>query len=490
VWAATTLLLMTTAQVPPLDTAADAVAAAYADMVRQAPEQRPYLRYLSMHNLTKEERAAAIPVIAGHAQHLSRASDITRPGVLADGMLLRVNLQDYGWTPETWEKLNDPYMLATVEVIKEVPWGYYDSRGVWYQTRVEKKAVKQLAPAPWLSEAPSSPEKVAALVEWTGSRLPVARADWWFNQTAAQQDREAGYYVFLGIKTVGDFEKLIGFDRKQVEGFRIELRESVAVSGVTLQPRAIARWDSLGGAYWKSFDFKLAKDKKNPLRVLGKDIEVEHDASEGFGLMANGFWATYAADGKGTLQAAAPGDIASDHGSKSNDKQVHANISCIRCHADGGLQNIDGWTRNLLNPPVELRTPDYKDAAIKRAQYLRRLEPFLARDRAIYAAAVKDATGMESKAYAAAYAKFWERYEDRPVTAEIAARDVGLDVKTFRRRLLVYLKTYEGDPKYALDIVASVFVHEGPRARGVPIRQYEEALPAIYQAMHATEKVK
>jgi hypothetical protein len=484
VWAATTLLLMTAGQVDPLPTAADAINAAYVDMQRQPPELRPYLRYLSMHNLTKEERAAAIPVIAGHVQHLSRASDITRPGVLADGMLLRVNLQDYGWATEVWERLQDPYSLATVEVIKEVPWGYYDSRGVWYQTRVEKKAVKQLAPAPWLSEAPCSPEKVAQMVEWTGSRLPVTEGRWFFNATATAEGGRF-YYQFLGIKTVADVEKMIGFNRKEVEAIRVELREAVAISGVTTQPRAIARWDSLTGPYWRTFDMRKALKEKNPLQVLGRDIEKVKDGSEGYFTLANEFWGTYGADAKDDLVDAVPGDIATDHAAKGNYKQVIPGVGCMRCHPPGGLQPIDGWVRNLLNPPLELRTKDYEEARRLRAQYLRKLEGPLARDQQRYIEAVKEATGMDAKTYQAKYVAFYEAYEDRNVTAAHAARDMGLPVVEFKRRLLLAIKSGE-----YVSPLASSLVHEGPRARPIPIRQYEEIVSELYDVMKRTEKVK
>lgn len=479
-WHVVSLLMLGQVEAPL--TSADALLAAHADIAKQPEPLRPYLRYLSTHALTTAERKAIIPVLRGHVHHLSRASDLPPPTLVAGGLLLRVNLQDYGWSQALWERLPDPYFGAYTTVEKTWPAGKPWSDGKVYPAFQYKQKILAHSPVDTAEEQ----ARLAELYRWTGSALPVTRADWFFNQTAAQVERNPGYYDFLGIKTVADFETLVGFDRRAAEAFEVELREAVALSGVTLQPRAIARWNAQGGGYWRSFDFKLAKAGKNPLRVLGVDIEKEADASEGFGLLANRFWATYAADAKGLLQAAAPGDIASDHSSKSNDRQVHANISCIRCHTDGGLQEIDGWTRNLLNPPLKLNSADYLEQRKRQQQYLRKLEPFLEDDRRRFSRAVLEATGLLAKDYATAYAAQWERYEDAKVDAAWAARDLGLDPKTFKKKLLEYLKAYEHDPPAALDLVVSAFLHEGPRARAIGIRQWEEAYPLALQAVKGT----
>jgi hypothetical protein len=454
------------------------------------PEVRQTIRYISLHWLTEKERVATAPIIAGHCQHLSRSADIVRP--VRVGMLLRVNLDDYGWKAETWDKLQDPYYVEVqkvdyiekeVEVVtyEDVKPGVKASDGKLYPgvgrikwtekktVRVPVEPVKVAALAPWLVETEADKARIAEVLEWTGSRVPVTRADWWFNQTAIQADREAGYYDWLGVKDEKDFQKLIGFDRKLFEGFRIELREAVALSGVTLQPRAITRHDSAGGGYFRSLDFKVAKGKQNPLDVLGKDLEEAYDASEQYGVLPNKFWTTGLFDRAGKRQDFAPPEIASDGASRSHDKRVHVNVSCTRCHTNGGIQDIDGWIRNLLNPPLELRTADYKKQRELRQQYLRRLEPFLNRDRMQFEDAVKEATGLDSKKYAAAYGAFWESYEDRQVTADIAARDIGITAVELRKKLLAWIKA-----GYELSPTASVFVHEGKHARAVGIRQYEQ----------------
>jgi len=427
---------------------AKALALAHADLARLPPEVRYHTRYLSLYATAEKDRPEAIKVLAGHVQHLSRQADITRPGALAGGSLLKLNLLDYGWTPEQWERLNDPYFTVA--------------------------SGKENHPAPWLGDR----HRLAEVVAWTGSWVPVVSAEWFFNATATAEGGRL-YYEFLGVKTVAEFEKIGGFDRKTSESFRVELRESVALSGVTLQPRAIARWDALGGGYWRTFDFRRATGKANPLQILGANIDAVADASEGYLAMPNGFWATYAADAKGNLVGAVPGDIAGDHGSKSNDKQIHPNISCLRCHGDGGLKAIDGWTRNLLTPPLELKVYDAKEYRRLKQQYLRKLEPFLERDKAQYRIAVKEATGFDSKTYALKYSTYWESYEDAKVDLAFAARYVGCEPEALRGNLLSAVKA-----GYYVSPVASMFVHTGDKARAIGIRQFEEVFPELMRWAH------
>lgn len=484
------ILLMFTAVVASAQTPATAVAQALADAKKLPPEVAYYTRYLDLSELLAAEREDAYRVLSGHLQHLSRESDITRPVIVPGtaGGLLRLNIEDYGWKVDLWEQLEkvDPYFHAQVITeTKEITWwpgGNYN--GVYYPVNAfrvyELVKKKQTVSAPWLGDA----KNIAALIRLTQSRIPIVRGAWFFNQTAAQQERKPGYYDFLEIKDEKTFQAVIGFDAKLAAKFGNDLRSSVADSGVTLQPRAIVRQATLGGGYWRSLDFRLALDKGNPLRVLGKDIEEKYDATEQYGHLPNGFWATGLFDKQGKRQDAAPDFIASDGQSKSNDRRVHVNVSCVRCHVNGGLKEIDDWTRNLLQPPLALNAVDYKELRKLRQQYLRHLEPFLDRDRAVYAASVKEATGWDTKKYAQQYATFWERYEDARVDAAWAARDLGVSEKKFVDAVYAQVKLGTADT------VLSVFVLKGPRVRTIGIRQWLEVYPIAQQYVAQVQGVK
>lgn len=458
---------------------AEAVEAALADLQKIPVAQRPSIRYL---DLGPHAQADDARVLSGHCNQLSRESDITIPANV--GKVLRVNLDDYGWKRDVWEKLADadPWYHVRVEVeeVQHWPGGVWPKDGKHYAANsftYYAKVKKATAVAPWLGL------NAGNLVNETQSAAPILRADWFFNQSCTQADRNPGYYDFLGVKDEKTFQKAIGFDVKLADDFGREIREAVADSGVTLQPRAIARHNTLGGGYWRSFDFRIAKDKGNPLRIYGKEIEEAYDATEQYGHLPNGFWATGLFDKQGARQDSAPDFIASDNRSKSNDRRVHVNVSCIRCHSNGGLQDIDAWVRNLLQPPLALQSPDYALIRKLRQQYLRRLEPFIAKDRQVYAEAVMEATGFDTKIYAQKYAEMFERYEDAKVTAAHAARDCGLTEKEFVGKLSAYLKATGG-----IDPVLSVFLLEGDRRRSLNMKAWEEAFPLAMTILEGVKK--
>ena len=444
------------------------------------------IRYLDLSSIPPAERESSYLVLSGHLQHLSRSSLITRPQVVpgSGGSLLRIDLANYGIDLTVWESLKeaDPYYHARVErIVSDKYWyaggvatdGKYYGAG-WYQRQTRKSAISL---APWLVPTEQHKRDLAYLVMVLKSETPILRADWFFFQTAANK-----YYDFLGIKTVADFEKVVGFDRKLFDGFSVEVRASVAISGVTLQPRAIARRAALGGGYWTTYDFRAFQAGRNPLELLGGDIEKDANASEGYALLPSGFWATYAADGKGVLQQTVPPDIANDHLSRSNDKQIRPNISCTRCHYESGLKPINDWHRNLIAPPLSLNLGSNKSLAEViqlRQQYARKLEPLLKKDRSVFEEAVKETTGWDAKTYAQKYAAFYERRELAKVDLAWVERDTGVPQKQILTALNRSIAAGKGDP------VLSVLALEGERSVGIPIQVWEQSIPRFYETMTA-----
>jgi hypothetical protein len=456
----------------------DAIAAAHADLAKIAGD-KTRLRYLSLYATPAKERERFIRVLNAHCNALSREPDLTPVAIVpgTQGSLVRIDLRDYRWDKATWEKLLDPYFTAMVETTVETPWegGTWRDDGRYYPQGAfrYKKTVRSQALAPWLSDTAAAQKRLAEVVQWTGSKAPVVHAAWWFNQTAAAADRSPNYYDFLGVKDEATFQKAIGADVKRAEDLGAELREAVADSGVTLHPRAIVRLGTVTGSLWKTLDIGQVKGNKNPLRVLGREIDKEYDASEQFGHLPNGLWATGLFDRQGKVQASAPDNIASDGMSKSNDRRVHVNVSCIRCHANGGLQDLDGWVRNLLTPPLQLRSPDFDRVRELRRQYARKLEPFIEKDRAVFANAVREITGgWEPKEFAAAYAAEWERYEDAKIGLAEAAADLGVSVERWWKALDASVRSGSGDT------VLSSMLLQNPRLNRVPVRVWEDSYGA------------
>jgi len=460
---------------------ADAVAAAWYDVRTLPPELRPRTRYLSLYNLPSRERTEAARVLSFHANSLSREPDIVPPALLADGTLLRVNLSDYGWDADTWEKLAqaDPYFHTAVETEEEFDrdYGHYDRFGrfVVTETRRESRKVKKVVLAPWLAESAAEQKAIAGLVRLTRSQGPVLRADWFFRRTAIQEGDAVGYYDFLGVgKKRADFEEAVGADLGLAKRLKKEVAGVILRSTVALNNRRLVRFATVSGAYWQTLDAKANLDRRNFARVL--DDGFAFDASEVIASLPNGLHAYFLANSKGVRQDTAPDFIASDATASGTDRRVHAGLSCIRCHgAAGGIQDIDEWVRRLVAPPLALQSPDYDKLKRLRQLYLGDLRRQVRKDREQYADAVKRANGLTPLANARLYARWWDRYQEQDLDLARIERELGVP----RARVVAALRATSRKAG-ALDPVLAGLLQD----KELPIRseQWEEVFA---QAMSA-----
>jgi len=470
---------------------AQAVRLAAADLASLHADARLEVRYFTLYNTPSSMRQDCIRVLAGHCNGLSREPDIVKLGVVpgTDSTLIRFVLSDFGWTRETWDKLADsePYFHVQLEAeeLVDQPYGVIGEDGKWRQTEVRKerqKVKKASALAPWLADGLRGMAAVKALTEGTQSRCPIVRADWFVWQTCCQADRSPGYYDFLGIKTQKDFETLIGFDGKFAKkSKRVELLEAVSESGVAQQPRRIRRDNTIGiMGYWRTFDNKEAVNKANPLRILDNET-FQFDAGEMFGPLPNNFWtyALFSADG--TRQDSAPDFIGHDSTTNSNDGRIHVGLSCVRCHApNSGLNPIDTWARNLLQPPLALQSPDLESIKKLRQQYLRDLQGPMDDDRRTYARALFEATGMKPKDYATAFSKCFADY-DGGVDLGRAAVDLGVTPERLKQALEAQSKATG-----SVDTVLSTFLRPAEQQKTVKIRQWQEAYALAHICLKST----
>ena len=519
---------------PPLAPMPPAVALAHQDAAKITDDYRHDVRYLRLDDVADRDALDLwLKVLTVHLNSLSDSSDLVPPVAVAgsDGRLLRINATDYGKAfAASWEKLVSPYdtqVVQAVEIVSDVTvygyehpatrewveigrdkpagkYGYNDTTtGKWVDTPIiakvtpgrSTKGTKRVEPAFWLTEAddlkpnPKLQAQFAELVHWLGdTRAPIVRARWFLSQTAIQADRVPGYYDFLGIKDEKTFQDLGGHDAKR-KSRRIEFREAVAISGVTLQPRAIVRKTGDDVPYWVSFDFRKALDKLNPLRVFGQGIEdayrdpkvVAEVASEQYIGLPNDLWATGLFNNAGVRQDSAPDFIASDSRTTSNDARVHVNLGCLRCHDQGGLKSIDGWARNFFPPPLELKLQDYHDAQLFRQQYGRDLAARIDQDRGPYTRAIKSLTGWDTKEFSAAYGRAWREYEDAGIDLQRAAADLGTTPPALLKALRLTIAAGRADT------VLSVLTLEGDRARKIPVRQWEEVQAIAHLALRGLQ---
>ncbi|HZZ77185.1 MAG TPA: hypothetical protein VFE62_01620 [Gemmataceae bacterium] len=445
---------------------------AHADLAKVPLEARADLRYLSLYNVPAEIREKRIKVTSGHVNSLSRETDLSAPTIVSGtrGMLLRINLNDYGWKAEVWEKLVDPRFVATVEIEIIEDWtggqwtdGKYYAPGA-FQVRVKRKQIDALAP--WLAEDGAARKRLAEVVEWTQSKTPVVSLDWFVYQTLAQEGRAVGYYDFLALKKQADFEQLVRFDAKLAA--KLEHRRAVVFSGIALQPRRIERVATPIGGLWRSFDNEKAADKANPLRILDDDFTFQ--ATEQIGPMPNGLPAFWLADDKGTRQDKAPDQIiGNDRTSQSNDGRIHIGRSCWGCHF--GANKLESGVKEADFARIgKLKSPDYRKFLELKRQYTRDIEGPTKRDRESYASAIKQATGgMTPYEFANALLGIYADYEG-PVTPARAAADLGTTPAKLRKALEAY------DARADLDPVLSILMN----GKSIGVVQWEEALPAAH----------
>lgn len=414
------------------------------------------IRYLDLTHYTPAERDQAYRVLCFHLNALSRESDIVLPFRIDGGAVIGFDLRDYGIDKGVYGRLGgpeaaDPYFHAVVE-----------------NTDQYGKKTRDTVHAPWLP-----PAQIAELANLCGSRVPILRADWFFFQTAVQKDRQAGYYDMLGLgKKSTDFQKLIGANPSEAKRLKLEMAASVASSSVALHNRGIFRQQSLTGGHWTTLDFKTSTNKQNTARLLAGDTEPpQGDASEQFGVLPNGLFAYWLENAKGERQDTAPDDIASDGRSTSNDRRVHAMLSCVRCHVEG-LRPVDDYARRLFRGPLQLVSPDYDKLKRLRQLYLSDLPGKLGEDNGRYAAALKAINSWTAAENANNYAAFWESYADTPVAPARAARELGIT----EERLLQAVREYVRTNQIADPVIAS-FAQDPP----VAIRRdhLEEVYPEL-----------
>lgn len=442
----------------------DSVQAAATDLASLPLSQRRRTRYLDLGNVPEKERVKLAAVLSGHVNGLSREPEIVIPP-LVGGLVLRVNLDDYGWDTAVWDRLNSPYQHVTVETVVTEWW----PGGTWHRDGRHyaagsfryKRKVRQTALAPWLSEGPGK-AALAYLVAATRSPAPLVSGQWFLWQTAVQEGRgNTGYYDFLGVKNLKEFQRLVRFNAATARD--LEQRRVVVFSGVAQEPRRLERTPTVLGGYWSSFDSVAAIDKKNPLNVLDGDLKF--DAAEILAPLPNGSLASFLTNGAGVRQNTAPPNIVAGDRTSSKDSQLHVGLSCIRCHMAGKAAGILDMDAARI---TKLGSVDYRKLRELRRQYQRQIEPLMDQDRAGYRAAVKAATGMEIAQYGVEYSRWYIRHDEARVDLAWAARDVGVTPGRLRAALVGY-----GDTLLpTLSLVANGGV--------IPVRQWEESLPVIH----------
>lgn len=371
---------------------AEELRAAATDLVtRVAPPDQPFTRYLTVANIPEADRAVSSKVVAFQVNSLSVKRRLVRP-IAVNDTLLRVDLRDYGWSRESWERmtLRSPY----------IRWTWVD---------------------------PSDEE---TLRKYSGSSMAIVRADSFLSLTSV----EPAYSDFLGLpKTVAELEAKFGVQRKSVKDLSLASGGAVLRSIVAIHNRQLERWPTITGYWWQSRDSLSNVGRQN---VLDQFFGIQQDGQEFIWSLPNGLQAYALADAGGKLVAVVPPDIAQDSVTPFRDKQVRNGRSCVGCHGSG-INGVDDVISAMIREQ-KIKLADYRKETIQAIEdfYLGDLPAQIKTDREQYAKAVLTVNGMTPEANASAYTGLLYSYLERPVDLSIACQELGISTEEYAKNLV------------------------------------------------------
>jgi len=381
----------------PVVTEAAAKAAAVEDLLAQAEDRRPRIRYLSLlplHNdsLVPEERLELMR--QGVAKLLNSLSSNPRvatfPRVGPEGVFHRVDLDDIGWSSELWDEVASFYPYA-------------------------------------LDDGGSR-----ALGAVTGAAVSVMRADW----LAANATRGQLYNRILDLPA-----DLKGLEAKLQVDIAKNLREGRAPragfteSGVSRANRLVERHEigAYEGMLWLSYDFAKSSDRGSihdfPLGpefagLAGGDKVFKEDGGELIWTLPNGFLAYLIIDTLyNRLDGPAPTDIVADREAVTGRSEVVNAISCMICHQHG-MRDVPA---DEIRPLAGAATFSAEEKRLIEALYVpvEEMNALIAADRqAFQAALAKAGVGTAGRE---PIRMLVEAYE-APVKLSRAAAELGMEI--------------------------------------------------------------
>lgn len=486
------LLLALCTPLPAWASAADAVQLAAADAAKLGPVSAQSARYFWISSGTPGERLTTWQIVSGLVHGQSREKPIIPPYLIlstgelkfaaamqaadwAKAVLIRVDLYWYRWSRKVFDKLGEQdhifHVLLSEPTARDGATGkpilFRDGKWIFSDNPTTVQAL-----SPTLVETVAGAAALATLVNLTQARCPILEAHNFIWQIAIAEARVVGYYGLLEIADEATFDRAIGYDPKaDVDpAFLEELLAAVSStdSGVSIRNRRIARRNKFGeGARWATFDNAVNKKNRNPIRFPNGTFVFA--ATEVLGNLANKFVAqglfTGPVDAKGNPQKAgvrqdtAPDFVGRDSRTHNNDGRIHVGM-CFRCHVNGGLMDIKDWFRNMQPAGLGLQVPWDKKLLEVQSRYVERLEPYLDRDRQLYAAALWEACGLKPDEFARKFARIYEQYDDG-VTLERAAADCNVTPADLQAKLGLFLRA----TGYQDTVLAELLKPDGRRSK-------------------------
>jgi WD40 repeat protein len=314
-----------------------------ADLDRIEPRSRRFTRYFSLLPLANaghgpDELQTYRNALSKLLNSLSWHPRITLPKpVDPEGLLLRIDLRDYQWDANLWNRL-----------LAEYPYG------VLHDTAVAR-----------------------AVLVATATRMPCVRLDWF----VATASRPPLYYDLLQIPAnAAELERQLRVDvNLDVQQERVA-RAGFNGSGISRNNRVLERHDAQTGVYWRTYDFEavpqnllerniLLPDRRNifayPLGPGASESLFLHAGGEIIFNLPNGLQGYMLVNANNQRIDKGPTAIVSD--AKRPDRAVEVGISCLSCHA-GGINFKDDQIRDHV--AKNAKSFSRADAALVRALYV------------------------------------------------------------------------------------------------------------------------
>lgn len=321
-----------------------------------------------------------------------------------------IDLRDYNWTPEAWEKVSELD-------------GYFVDPVIDYQ-------------------------KYSVLKLLSGNA--ILRADWFILHATdmskqADTDRKTRIYDTLlyakqKIPTnVEEWRKIWGVDVKQAQTLGADSATLVSKSKEVSRDgnRMLFGYRTPLGYYYDTYDTKNLEGFRdytdNIVAYKGRPPTI-YDGGESFATNHLGLQVYALRNQKEELVPFADATIVRHLGDALGDARVITARSCIDCHAAGPIV-AENTFREFIDQGSKAKTVNKNDALrIKRVFLNGKFEEGILDNQAMFARALKRANGLtpeeNNKLFLEAIIKY-----DTPLTVEQAAIECGLTVDEFRQKV-------------------------------------------------------
>jgi hypothetical protein len=311
-------------------TLADTLATVLADVRAQPAASRPFLRYVSTGQFrpgpcdtadvidrVRRELWRARMAVSKVVNGMSREARAVVPEAVGpEGLLLRLDLRDYGWQ-------------------RAVTLGGQSYGDAWQAVTARAAIALELQGG-----------AASELERELGTSVPVLLS----SAFVATASRGELYYAVLRLpETLGELKSELGIDGDEDVERGPWVRAAFANSGVSTEPRGVARYRGtvLGdGFFWQTFDFAPSASAET---LYLEPLTTRADGHEVMFSLPNGLPAYYSTDGDGSrlLESRFVVDPSQNNG------KMRVASSCASCH-NGGLIIFTDVARSFVEDNADL----------------------------------------------------------------------------------------------------------------------------------------